>query len=145
MSDPTPPISRESRDEFATDRQSTNVERQSRRTRWTSRAAAAACLVLGVTVGTTYAWTDTFAAATPEVADVSANATLTWNLEANLASFSEKFNADLDARVKLKTDAIVQQAAERQVAVLLQQLDQKLTISNETWKRVDSQLVVRRN
>ncbi|MFP6607332.1 MAG: hypothetical protein VCC19_12220 [Myxococcota bacterium] len=101
--------------------------------------------MLGITVGTTYAWTDTFAATTPVVADVSADATLTRNLEANLASFSEKFNADLDARVKLQTDAIVQQAAERQVAVLLQHLDQKLTISNETWKRVDSQLVVRRN
>jgi len=99
-----------------------------------------------LSVGTTYAWTATFASTTPAWADdAHADLVTTQNLEADIAILFEKVSVDLDARVKAKTDAIVQQAADRQIATLLERLEQNLTISREITKRVDSQLALRGN
>lgn len=146
MSDHTPPNSSESHNEFATDMQPTSSQKRPRRTNRTSLAAAAVCFVLVVAVGTTYAWTATFASTTPAWADdAHADLVTTQNLEADIAILFEKVSVDLDARVKAKTDAIVQQAADRQIATLLERLEQNLTISREITKRVDSQLALRGN
>ncbi|MEE2672864.1 MAG: hypothetical protein VX466_03660 [Myxococcota bacterium] len=135
-----------SRDEIATNRQLTNVEERSRRTSWSSRVAAAACLVAVVATGTAYPSTTAAADTAPAVADQApANPVVIQNLEANLAALFEKVSTHLDTRVKQQTDAIVQQAAEQQITTLLQRLEARRAMSSEISKRVDRQLIARRN
>lgn len=135
-----------SRDEIATNRQLTNVEERSRRTSWSSRVAAAACLVAVVATGTAYPSTTAAADTALAVADQApANPVVIQNLEANLAALFEKVSTHLDTRVKQQTDAIVQQAAEQQITTLLQRLEASRAMSSEISKRVDRQLIARRN
>lgn len=135
-----------SRDEIATNRHFTNVEGRSRRTSWSSRVAAAACLVAVVATGTAYPWTTAAADTAPAVADLAlADPIVIQDLEADLAALFEKVSTHLDTRVKQQTDAIVQQAAEQQITTLLQRLEARRAMSSEISKRVDRQLIARRN
>ena len=137
MPDYTPPHSHETRDELAASSQLASVERRLRRTEWMSRTTAALCIALIVAVGTTSARADTFAAV-PE--DTPADPALVRDLEAELAVLAEKVRADLDVRIQRKTDAIVQQAAEQQIAALLQRTEQNLAMFREISKRIDERI-----
>ena len=111
------------------------------RAKWTSRAVTALCFALAVAVGTTHAPTDAFADEFSGVADdAPADPEVVRNLEADLAVLSERVSADLDARVKAKTDAIVQQAAEQQIAALLHRSQQNLAMRREVSNRVDHRM-----
>ena len=137
------PDSRWSHDEFATNIRFTSVEKRARRTRWTSRSAAVFCFVLVAAVGTAYAETSTFANSTPALADDAPGDPVdTRNLDAALF---EKLSVGLDAWVELKTDGIVQQATEKQIAAFLRHVEQNLATSREISKIVDRQFAALRD
>ena len=140
MFDDTFPHSHETPDELAASQQLENVEKRLRRTEWVLRAATAVCFALVIAVGTTYARTDTFAettAAAPAAVDedTSVDPDAVRDLEAYMAVLFEKVSADLDARIKLKADAIVQRASEQSVSALGNLLDRRLATLTDAVRR----------
>ena len=140
MSDPTSRDSREPLQELAASHQLARCGSQHRRTRWASRTATALGLALILATGMAGISPVAFAEPTAAASDSGAESAKSRNFESDLSLIFDRIRNQLERQVQMKTDAIVQQATEHQINVLLQQFEQKLAISHEISRRVERQL-----
>ena len=61
-------------------------------------------------------------------------------MQSTLAALAEEVSADLDARVKAETDAILQQVVDQEIAALLKQRHQNLARRHKTPNSVGPQM-----
>lgn len=102
------------------------------REKWTPHAAMALGFTLIVAVATLQAPTQVSADPPPATSEeTAADPAAVQALEADLAVLSKKVSADLDARVRAATDAVVEQATAKQIAAALQQSRQNLAMRSE--------------
>lgn len=101
-----------------------------------ARAASILCLAFAVALGASLGPKGALADSPPVASDDSpVEPAVVRDLEADLVVLFDKVSADLDARIATKTDSIAQQAADEQVAALLQRAEQEFAARNPVPRR----------
>ena len=136
----TPPNSRETLSELAVSHSGACRQDARRRTGWLARAAAASGLALVIAVGMAGTPGLGVAESSIVVNDDEAASDLVRDSQTDLQPIFEKIGNELDRRVRLKTEAIIEQVTELQVSALLQQFEQKLAVKYQLSRRVERQL-----
>jgi len=136
----TPPNSRETLPELAVSHPDACRQNPRRRSGRLSRAAAAFGLALIIAVGMAGTPGLGVAESSIVVNDDEAASDLVRDSQTDLQPIFEKIGNELDRRVRLKTEAIIEQVTELQVSALLQQFEQKLAVKYQLSRRVERQL-----
>ena len=138
--DPKPSNSRETHTELAVGGPLTAAQKPERGTRWVSATASTLCFALVLAGGPSPAPAEPLDPTTPEVSHSLAGPDITRKLEQDLAVLFEKIRSALETRVKVKTDAIVEQATQAQRAALERHFERNIRVSLELSNHVERQL-----